>query len=65
VGEVGFIVAKTQNSVTLLMAEGKQATIPNDDIDDSRQTNQSSMPENLSNSLSPGWLVSAVTTSYV
>ena len=50
---VGFIVTKNKDSVTLLMAEGKQATIPNDDIDESHTTNQSSMPENLASTLSP------------
>ncbi len=51
---VGFIVTKSQDSVTLLMAEGKQATIPLSDIDEQGQTNQSSMPENLASTLSPG-----------
>ncbi len=50
---VGFIVKKEKDSVTLLMAEGKQATIPNDDIDETHTTNQSSMPENLASTLSP------------
>ena len=31
---VGFITAKTKDSITLLMAEGKQATITNGDIDE-------------------------------
>jgi putative heme-binding domain-containing protein len=51
---VGFIVKKSQDSVTLLMAEGKQATIPLSDIDEQGETNQSSMPENLASTLSPG-----------
>jgi len=50
---VGFIVAKSDKSVTLLMAEGKQATIAADDIDETLSTNQSSMPENLASTLSP------------
>ncbi len=50
---VGFIIKKESDSVTLLMAEGKQATIKNDDIDEQRTTNQSSMPENLASTLSP------------
>ena len=50
---IGFIVTKTQDSVTLLMAEGKQATIQLSDIDEQGQTNQSSMPENLASTLSP------------
>ena len=50
---VGFILTKTKDSVTLLMAEGKQATIAIDDIDEMAETNQSSMPENLASTLSP------------
>jgi putative heme-binding domain-containing protein len=50
---VGFIVKKTKEAVTLLMAEGKQATIRFDDIDEMAETNQSSMPENLATTLSP------------
>ena len=50
---VGFIIKKESDSVTLLMAEGKQATIKNDDIDETHTTNQSSMPENLASTLSP------------
>jgi putative heme-binding domain-containing protein len=50
---IGFVVEKTQESVTLLMAEGKQATIPAGDIDEMQATNQSSMPENLASTLSP------------
>jgi putative heme-binding domain-containing protein len=50
---VGFIMKKEKDSVALLMAEGKQATIPNDDIDETHTTNQSSMPENLASTLSP------------
>jgi hypothetical protein len=36
------------------MAEGKQATIATGDIDEMKATNQSSMPENLASTLSPG-----------
>ncbi len=50
---VGFITAKTKDSITLLMAEGKQETITNGDIDETLATNQSSMPENLASTLSP------------
>ncbi len=49
---VGFIIAKTKDSITLRMAEGIQATIRNDDIDEQLATNQSSMPENLASTLS-------------
>jgi putative heme-binding domain-containing protein len=51
--KVGFIIKKDQESVTLLMAEGKQATIATEDIDEMAATNQSSMPENLASTLSP------------
>lgn len=50
---IGFIISKNKDSITLLMAEGKQATIAADDIDEQLQTNQSSMPENLASTLSP------------
>jgi putative heme-binding domain-containing protein len=50
---VGFIITKTKDSVTLLMAEGKQATIATADIDEMAATNQSSMPENLASTLAP------------
>ncbi|MFO0789124.1 MAG: GDSL-type esterase/lipase family protein [Pirellulales bacterium] len=50
---VGFVTEKTDKSVTLVMAEGKHATVANDDIDEILSTNQSSMPENLASTLSP------------
>jgi putative heme-binding domain-containing protein len=50
---VGFIMEKTKDSLTLRMAEGKQRTIPLDEIDQQVETNQSSMPENLVSALSP------------
>ena len=50
---VGFVTKKTKDAVTLLMAEGKQATIPTGEIDEIAATNQSSMPENLASTLSP------------
>jgi putative heme-binding domain-containing protein len=49
----GFVTAKTDKSLTLQMAEGKQATVANGDIDETTTTNQSSMPENLASTLSP------------
>jgi putative heme-binding domain-containing protein len=57
---VGFIVEKNKNSLTLLMAEGKKATIALDDIDDQQATNQSSMPENLASTLSPAEFLDVV-----
>jgi putative heme-binding domain-containing protein len=57
---VGFIITKTKESVTLLMAEGKQATIPTDEIDEVQATNQSSMPENLASTLAPAEFLDVV-----
>ncbi len=51
--EVGFVTQKTDESLTLLMAEGKQKTIPLADIDEMAETNQSSMPENLGGTIAP------------
>jgi putative heme-binding domain-containing protein len=51
--EVGFIIAKTDDSITLLMAEDKRKTIPLADIDEMQETNLSSMPENLASTLAP------------
>jgi putative heme-binding domain-containing protein len=50
---VGFVKEKTDNSLTLLMAEGKQETLSMDDIDDLVEMKQSSMPENLASTLAP------------
>lgn len=50
---MGFVADKTDKSLTLQMAEGKQATIATEDIDETTTTNQSSMPENLASTLSP------------
>jgi putative heme-binding domain-containing protein len=50
---VGFVKEKTDNSLTLLMAEGKQETLSMDDIDDLMEMKQSSMPENLASTLAP------------
>jgi putative heme-binding domain-containing protein len=51
--DVGFITAKTKDSVTLLMAGGKQETLHTEDIDQMAETKQSSMPENLASTLAP------------
>jgi putative heme-binding domain-containing protein len=50
---VGFVKEKTENSLTLLMQEGKQETIAMDDIDEVVEMKQSSMPENLAATLAP------------
>jgi putative heme-binding domain-containing protein len=51
--EIGFVESKTDTSLTLLMAEGKRKTIPADEIDETFETKQSSMPENLASTLAP------------
>jgi len=58
--EVGFIVDKSDNSLTLLMAEGKRQTFALDDIDESFETQQSSMPENLATVLAPAEFLDVV-----
>jgi putative heme-binding domain-containing protein len=50
---MGFVADTTDKSLTLQLAEGKQATIATEDIDETTTTNQSSMPENLASTLSP------------
>jgi putative heme-binding domain-containing protein len=50
---VGFVKNKTDDSITLLMQEGKQQTLALDDIDEIVETKQSSMPENLASTLAP------------
>jgi putative heme-binding domain-containing protein len=52
--EVGFVLEKTKESVTLLMAEGKQKTFKTDEIEDMAEMKQSSMPENLAATISAG-----------
>jgi putative heme-binding domain-containing protein len=51
--EVGFVIKKTDDSITLALPEGKQKTFTNDDIDEVFETKQSSMPENLGSTVSP------------
>jgi putative membrane-bound dehydrogenase-like protein len=50
---VGFVKDKTENSLTLLMAEGKRQTLSFADIEEVVETKQSSMPENLASTLAP------------
>jgi putative heme-binding domain-containing protein len=50
---VGFVKEKTDDSVTLLMQEGKSQTLAMDDIDEIVEMKQSSMPENLASTLAP------------
>jgi putative membrane-bound dehydrogenase-like protein len=58
--EVGFVVAQTDDSLTLLMAEGKRKTFAVDDIDERFETTQSSMPENLASVLAPAEFLDVV-----
>ena len=58
--DVGFIVEKKKDSITLLMAGGKKQTIRQDDIDEMAETKQSSMPENLASSLAPAEFLDVV-----
>jgi putative heme-binding domain-containing protein len=51
--ELGLVIKRTDDSITLLTSEGKQKEIARDDIDDMQETNQSSMPENLASTLAP------------
>jgi putative heme-binding domain-containing protein len=51
--EVGFILEKSPDAITLLMAEGKQKTFKMEDIEDMAEMKQSSMPENLAATLAP------------
>jgi putative heme-binding domain-containing protein len=51
--EIGLVVEKTNDEITLVGGDGKQKKIPLDSVDEMEQTNVSSMPENLANTLSP------------
>ncbi len=51
--EIGLIVEKNDDAITLVVADGKQKKIPRDEIDELIETKQSSMPENLANTLAP------------
>ncbi|HEX5470913.1 MAG TPA: PVC-type heme-binding CxxCH protein [Lacipirellulaceae bacterium] len=58
--DVGFITAKTKESITLLMAGGKTVTIRRDDIDEMAESKLSSMPDNLASTLAPSELLDIV-----
>jgi putative heme-binding domain-containing protein len=58
--DTGFILSKTKDSVTLLMAGGKQETVRTEDIDQMAETKQSSMPENLASTLAPSEFLDVV-----
>jgi putative heme-binding domain-containing protein len=51
--EIGLVVEKNDDAVTLVGAEGKKKIIPRDEIEDMTETKQSSMPENMASTLAP------------
>ncbi|HVT30477.1 MAG TPA: PVC-type heme-binding CxxCH protein, partial [Lacipirellulaceae bacterium] len=57
---IGFISAKTKDSITLLLAGGKIVTIRRDDIDEMAESKLSSMPDNLASTLAPAELLDIV-----
>jgi putative heme-binding domain-containing protein len=58
--EIGLVVEKTDKAITLVAGDGKPKKIPVDEIDEMEQTNVSSMPENLANTLSPAEFLDVV-----
>jgi putative heme-binding domain-containing protein len=51
--EIGLVVEKNDQSITMVGADGKSKVIPRDEIDELIETKQSSMPENLASTLAP------------
>jgi putative heme-binding domain-containing protein len=51
--QLGLVVEKNDNAVTLVGAEGKKIVIPRDEIEEMTETKQSSMPENMASTLAP------------
>jgi putative heme-binding domain-containing protein len=58
--DVGFVLEKKKDSITLLMAGGKKETVPVSEIDEIGETKQSSMPENLASTLAPAEFLDVV-----
>jgi putative heme-binding domain-containing protein len=58
--ELGLVIKKTEESLTLLTSEGKLKEIALADIDDQQETNVSSMPENLAGTLAPAEFLDVV-----
>jgi putative heme-binding domain-containing protein len=50
---MGLVVHRDEDSLTLLMAEGKVKEYPLDEIEEMSEINQSSMPENLAGTMAP------------
>ncbi|WP_148075738.1 DUF7133 domain-containing protein [Bythopirellula goksoeyrii] len=57
---VGFVLKKTEDSITLALPEGVRKTFTNEDIDEVFETNQSSMPENLGSTIAPAEFLDVV-----
>ncbi len=51
--EIGLVVERSDESITIVVADGKQLTIPMEEVDELIETQQSSMPENLTSTLAP------------
>jgi len=49
--EIGLVVEKNDDAVTMVVADGSKKVIPRDDIDEIEETKLSSMPENLASTL--------------
>jgi putative heme-binding domain-containing protein len=58
--ELGLVIKKNDESITLLTSEGKPKEISLADIDELEETNQSSMPENLASTLAPAEFLDVV-----
>jgi putative heme-binding domain-containing protein len=57
---VGFVKEQTDDSLTLLMQEGKSETLSTDEIEEIAEMKQSSMPENLASTLAPAEFLDVV-----
>jgi putative membrane-bound dehydrogenase-like protein len=51
--EIGLVVKKADDSITIVGGDGKPKEIARDEIEELEETKQSSMPENLSSTLAP------------
>jgi putative heme-binding domain-containing protein len=51
--EIGLVVKKSDEAITIVGADGKPKEIARDEIEELEETKQSSMPENLSSTLAP------------
>jgi hypothetical protein len=58
--EIGLVVERSDDEVTIVGADGKPKKIPSDEIEELTETKQSSMPENLSSTLAPAEFLDVV-----